>query len=303
MTARSFDNIKKAAQKLLSVKHSDSEDAIRQNVSRLLDALEIDNIMAYRTPEGPADIYLPQRRVIIETKSVGLADDPDLRQPREGGETPREQLERYLQSERREEEKLSIADPGQDHPWTGILTDGRLWHAWCYDARTGKVEQEPLRDFRPGSENELLAQLRPYLEGKKTGKPWIPADSRNLFDPWRRRLQALYEGLGGQQERETRTKKRLWLEMLRTSNMEPENEASTHRLFVTHSFLVALARGVIHTLGKSNRKPDPEKLLGDGFVAWIQSGVLGTPQISPTPWGPPIQCLETAGFSFSATLC
>ena len=36
--------------------------------------------------------------------------------------------------------------------------------------------------------------------------------------------------------------------MLRTSSMEPENDAGRHRLFVTHSFLVALARGVIHTL-------------------------------------------------------
>ena len=51
--------------------------------------------------------------------------------------------------------------------------------------------------------------------------------------------------------------------------MEPEGQAARERLFVTHSFLVALARGVIHTLARPAQDPDPGTLLRDGFVAWI----------------------------------
>ena len=63
--------------------------------------------------------------------------------------------------------------------------------------------------------------------------------------------------------------------MLRTANMEPESDAARIQLFVTHSFLVALARGVIHTLADPGTDPDPAAILGDGFVSWILSTSRG----------------------------
>ena len=69
--------------------------------------------------------------------------------------------------------------------------------------------------------------------------------------------------------RSTETKKRLWLEMLITTSMAPENDDAQQRLFVAHSFLVAFARGVTHVLARPNDEPQAEDILADGFVAWI----------------------------------
>lgn len=262
-----------AAESLLS-EHDGPEDHIRQNIGRLLDALGIENELTYRTAEGPADIYLPRRRIFIEAKSIGLADDPDKPQARNNDESPRQQMERYLLSELREERDLPL-ESTHDRPWTGFVTDGHVWHAWLYHAKSGKVMQHPLDGFRPSSAEELLGTIWPLVESNPIGKPWIFADPRPLFEPLREELQKIFEGLREQHWAETATKQQLWLDMLRTSNMEPENDTAAQRLFVTHSFLVALARGVIHTLARPREKPDPRKILADGFVAWITATVAG----------------------------
>ena len=59
------------AKQLLTASKSRPEDNIRQDISRLLYALDIENLITYRTPAGPADIYLPRRRIFIEAKAVG----------------------------------------------------------------------------------------------------------------------------------------------------------------------------------------------------------------------------------------
>ena len=251
------------------------EDNIRQDISRLLDALEVDNILTYRTDAGPADIYLPRRRVFIETKATSLANDPDKPQPRENNETPRQQLERYLQSERQAELYLLPLEHDPDLRWTGILTDGQVWHGWFYDPDTGHVLQECLSSFRPSSPEDLLHRVGPLLTRQTIGKPWIPTNPVRIFKPFIDRLQVIHADLTGPTERETTTKRQLWLEMLRTASMEPESEAARQRLFVAHSFLVALARGVMHTLAHPNLPPDPQAILGDGFVSWITATTSG----------------------------
>ena len=256
------------AQRLLDAPRGRHEDNIRQDIGRLLDALQIDNRITYRTPGGDADLYLPRRRILIETKSDGLATDPHRPQPGYDNETPFQQLERYLLSEL-DDERSRL--PLEDHPeqrWTGILTDGRIWHVWHYDHAAGAVVQHRLNAFRPFNAEELLRELLPIFNVDPVGKPWIPSNPLDIFQPSHDRLRDIYDRLGGRNQAETETKQQLWLEMLRTSSMEPENEAGRHRLFVTHSFLVALARGVIHTLATPTATPDPRAILGDGFVSW-----------------------------------
>lgn len=272
---RTFPEAALAAAESLLSKRDGPEDHIRQNIVRLLDALKIENELTYRTAAGPADIYLPRRRVLIETKAVGLADDPDKPQARDSNESPRQQMERYLLSELREERDLLPLEGTSDRPWIGMVTDGQVWHVWRYDATSGGVLQHFLDGFRPSSAEELLSTIWPLVESSPIGKPWILADPRVLFEPLREQLQKVFEDLREQHKAETATKQQLWLDMLRTSNMEPENDAATQRLFVTHSFLVALARGVIHTLTQPREGPDPRKILSDGFVAWIPATVAG----------------------------
>lgn len=257
------------AQRLLDAPQMRHEDNIRQDIARLLDALEIENLITYKTPRGDADLYLPRRRIVIETKSGGLAADPHRPQPGYNDETPFQQLERYLLSELEDEKSRLALDDHPDHRWTGILTDGRIWHVWHYDHVLGAVAQHRLDAFRPHGAAELLRELVPIFNVEPIGKPWIPSNPLTIFQPSHDHLRNIYDSLTGRNLAETETKKQLWREMLRTSSMEPENDAGRHRLFVTHSFLVALARGVIHTLTSPTVPPDPQSILNDGFVAWL----------------------------------
>ena len=125
------------------------------------------------------------------------------------------------------------------------------------------------RDFRPTTPEALVERLRHYVEGEAVGKPWIPSDPRDLFEPWLEELRRLHAELPARVATTTETKKRLWLEMLITTSMAPQSEAARQRLFVAHSFLVAFARGVTHVLARPNEKPKAEHILEDGFVAWI----------------------------------
>lgn len=71
-----------AANWLLRYSRGKPEDFIRKRIGELLGSLDVEYEMSYPTDAGPADIYLPRRRTIIETKASGLADDPDRAQAR-----------------------------------------------------------------------------------------------------------------------------------------------------------------------------------------------------------------------------
>jgi len=264
-----------AARNLVRSPSGRPEDNVRQDIVRLLDALGIESLLTYRTDAGPADLYLPRRRLFIETKAAGLADGPDQPQSRESGETPKEQLERYLRSEiALEHETLPSEDPGDDPTWIGILTDGRVWHAWRYPHQEGAIGRDIFMDFRPSDPGQLLSRVGDLFGRKPIGKPWIPPNPREILGGYLDGLREIHDSLEGRHERETRTKLQLWLDMLRTSSMAPENPNAQARLFVAHSFLVAVARGVIHTLAHQE-DPDPGAILGDGFVSWALTTAKG----------------------------
>ena len=264
-----------AAKWLLKQSAGHPEDYIRKRIGDLLGSLDIDYEISYPTESGPADIYLPRRRTIIETKALGLADYPNKPQSRKNKESPKEQLERYLRAEISRELKSTLPKDTEDRPWTGILTDGRVWHVWRYAHEENAVGVTVEAAYRPSTPPTLIDRLEHILRGKLVGKPWIPSDPRPIFEPQLERLRELYESLPKRAERATETKRRLWLEMLRTSSMEPDSEAARQRLFVAHSFLVALARGVIHVLATPGKNPEAENILGDGFVAWIVETTKG----------------------------
>ena len=269
MRSRGGDS-ERAAQRLLGANPSHPEDRIRQDIVRLLDSLGIDNLLTFRTRAGPADIFLPNRRLFIETKAVGLADDPNRGQTRENPETPFQQVERYLTAELNDELGRLPLDEQPDLPWTGIVTDGRVWHAWRF-AHTPQTRPELVLDgFRPQTADELVLRIEPILNVDPVGKPWIPTDPVPLFSQALEDLRGIHADLAGERILQTTdTKMRLWLDMLRGSGMAPEASAAQTRLFTAHCFLVALARGVVHTLLQPNVQPDPAGLLGSGFLAWI----------------------------------
>ena len=245
------------------------EPQIQQRISDLLTSLGVDREVGFRTGDGEADIYLPRRRTIIETKALGLADHPDKPQARKKPESPKQQLERYLHSEISREIRSLPFEDNADRPWTGILTDGRVWHVWSYPHAKNAAGTPIEAGFRPGTPEALIGFLRRTLDGDLVGKEWIPSDPRNLFEPRLNDLRAIYKDLPEYTEAATGTKMHLWLDMLRTSSMEPRGDAARHDLFVAHSFLVTLARGVIRALANPKDVPKAKDVLGDGFVAWV----------------------------------
>ena len=219
---------------------------------------------------GPTDLYLLRRRTIIETKARGLANDPNKPQARKNDETPKQQLDRYVYAEITYELNSLPLEDTSEKPWTGILTDGRVWHVWKYPHENNSISTIIKDNFHPTTPDSLVELLQQIIvKGDLVGKPWIPLDPRNLFSPRLEVLREIHANLPRTAIGPTETKRQLWLEMLRTSSMEPNSEAARQRLFVAHSFLVALARGVIHTLANPVLTPDTQDILGDGFVAWI----------------------------------
>ena len=260
-----------AAQRLLRSDHSLPEAQIRRNVADLMDSLGLEPLVEHRTPAGPADIFLPRRRVFIETKAAGLADDPHKPQAGRDDETPFQQVERYLLAARDDELSRLPLDDEPDLDWTGIVTDGRVWHAWRFAHRHEIRDQPPLlENFRPATPDDLLKHVVPVVSVAPVGKPWIPSDPVPLFADALTELRDIFQQMPADHIlRARRTKMSLWLDMLRGSGMAPDMPEQQTRLYTAHCFLVALARGVVHTLLKPDVPPDPRTLLGSGFAAWV----------------------------------
>ena len=262
--------VETAADKLLNTPTKRSEESIRSNISQLLYAMGIDHFPEYPIADGRADIYLPRRRVFIEAKAFGKADDPHRPQSRKNQESPLQQVQRYLVAERDAELDQLPLEEETGLQWTGIVTDGKVWHTWHFPHKHLAAPFPAIENFRPQSGKELLSRLAPVFQADPVGKPWIPANPVALFKESLSKLRKIYDGITGDRlSQTTETKRRLWLDMLSGSGMVPASLPAQVRLFTAHCFLTTLARGVVHTLLAPAESPDPEKLLGNGYPAWI----------------------------------
>ena len=90
----------------------------------------------WRTSAGTADLYLPNRRCIIEVKSAkrlrGGPHNPWTGSPSgdRPGESAYEQVERYVLAERKRPRLHLDYENMQSQSWLGIVTDGRRWWIW-----------------------------------------------------------------------------------------------------------------------------------------------------------------------------
>ena len=250
-----------------------NESNVKLDLSQLIDALGYGPVENEHTiPGGSIDIYIPHHRVIIEIKARGLADDPH--KPQAGDrESPREQLDRYVLSEIRKELGSFEWDPENRfrHPWIGIVTDGRAWHAWRYP-HAHDPEAETIQSTTADRAEALIGAMTNAFGSERVSKQWVPAAPSDLFRDHATTLDELYHQLPRDVRGKTETKRRLWLDMLQVSGIAPhDNDAD--RLFVTHSLLIAIARLVTHTLTPQRR--DWKVTLQDGFVSWITDSRTG----------------------------
>ncbi len=247
----------KYAKKLRELRQGITESRVRQNICRILDDYDFENYTEHPVRGGRVDIYMPRHRVVIETKAPGSVSRED-----------KAQVSRYV--DRLAKEEWGIFSNDEKLPdFTGILTDGQVWYAWKYHTDTGKEIGQVLDGIRPQNARSLLRKFLFLWDHQPFGKPGIPDNPREEFQSHLDSLRDVYEGLSGPRRAHTDTKLSLWLDMLRTSSMAPTRRSAQERLFVSHTFLVSLAKGVIHTVVAPNRDPSAKDLLGEGFIAWV----------------------------------
>ena len=128
MTITQNDITQLAARRLISGPLP-NEKAIQLWLAMLLVSLGYEVEIEYPVPSGHMDIFLPKRRVVIETKPLDEADPNGVRDP-ETGETQFQQCQRYVREGwKLERGRLDIDGLG-DLEWKAILTDGRVWWMW-----------------------------------------------------------------------------------------------------------------------------------------------------------------------------
>ena len=255
-----------------------TEGVVQSDVEALLRAIGVGTIESkYRIGRDEADIYLPNRRAFIEAKAHPKAADPDKAQARKDGESPRAQLDRYVTAEIENElGQLFDTEHTGTGEWTGIVTDGTHWHVYRYPhAHSAQGTHETTRRFT-NEADALVAFLARTLGSKTIGKEWVPAQPGTLLDDHKAELDVLYEQLPARAQATTRTKRHLWLDMLRTSGMAPSDEAGQTRLFLAHSFLIVVVRLVGHTLEAPNETNDYRDALREGFASWVLEFERGT---------------------------
>lgn len=246
------------------------EPDLRSRLHELLGQLGYDTELEFQTGDGPADIYLPARRFVIETKSYGKADPQGAGS---GGGTQLDQCHRYVRADyRRESQQLGFGDdPAWGAvPWKAALTDGPNWWLWEWQISSegnlpSAPNQQKSRRFTP-SEPEIAVDWLAGNTKRTAGKRWVPSDPTEVFKPFGDHLKTILGQLGS--DPGTQTKRRLWMDMLRGSGSAPVPDAEAD-IFVQHTLLVTVARAVIATL--SGSAGDPLKVMADGFASWPQA--------------------------------
>lgn len=218
----------------------------------------------YQIEGGAADIYLTNRRVVIEVKKEGrLKNGPKAAGTSKPGESAFEQLDRYVRDERRREQRHLDDDVELDAPWVGAVTDGRRWWIWEWRARHGDVHDDAMPNlFWEGRElgSDNIGNLASILNRKPVGKEWAAGDMSAEFVGVREDLMNLYEKR--KDLRATKTQKGLWLEQLRGSGNAPEKDAD--EMFVIHTMLILAARMISY----AGTDREDEKVR-EGFVQWV----------------------------------
>ena len=248
------------------------EARVQSEIESLLRVLGYDVEREYATGDGPADLYLPTRRTIIETKGHGQAG-PDKSGSREG-ENQEQQCERYVVAENERERRRLDFSGTKQMPWQAMLTDGQLWWLWEWQVNhDGSLSQKRLADqrsFYSGQDAEALFWLQSKTD-QTTGKPWVPADPaalHSLFDGYLGELRQIYHNLD--QEQSVLTKRQLWLDTLRGSGCAPA-QADEDSQFLAHTLLITIARAVISTLSNFESRPVPVEAMNEGFASWPQA--------------------------------
>ena len=217
----------------------------------------------YPTVAGPVDLYLPNRRVLIEVKNGGrLKNGPratDTGSPNEGRphESAYEQIQRYVLAERKRE-RLYLDEDITDFAWLGVVTDSSRWWVWEWPpAEQGDTDTPNHAWQRTRLTRHNIGQLA-RLFSRTVGKEWAPTNPYGLFEGALQQLEELYE-----MEKDvpaTMTQRGLWLQQLEAGGNAPAEDIDL--MFVRHTLLILITRMITSTITGEND-------VATGFVQWV----------------------------------
>ena len=238
------------------------EETRRSNIREWLHHIGIKDVrVEYTIGYGRADIYLPNKRVIIEVKDGDkLRNGPNT--PGTGSkyeETAFEQLSRYLEEERKNEQRyLDDDDENTDQPWVGIITDSQTWYIWEWNYTPKAVAGWDGTRLRKGNIGWLSNFI---LNRKQVGKEWVrPENLSEIFEGPLKDLHDMYQNERGSPDVETQ--RALWFRQLEISGNAPQTEDDKDELFVLHSMLIAISVHISTIYSKTDRR--------FGFASWIK---------------------------------
>ena len=228
---------------------------IQYNLATVLQYLDCESELEFQTGDGPADIYLPARRIIIETKTrKNIGPKKKLSSKKE---TQFEQCDRYAQADFMREKRQSLAsdyEKTKKTPWQVLLTDGQQWWHWRSEIKNNQLKllPRPKQKFESGKGKTAIRWLNQIID-QQVGKRWVPSDLFLVFKEFKEELDDIYKQL--KKEKPTQTKFKLWLDLIRGSGSAPEKEDEREELFILHTLLVTVARAVILSLSKGYAPP------------------------------------------------
>ena len=215
---------------------------------------------------GSMDIFLPTRNVCVEVKERGKVDDPY--KPGTGSmlnESAYEQVQRYVWAERERVQNLrSYSDEKTESTFLGIVTDGHL--VWMWEWHEGLRQGRPIQEWsnRTLSTPKDVHALVERLKRQQEGKLWSPADPSPIFRHFPAEFENYYERVKDLDS--TTTQFHLWKRQLEISgNFPPSVYAEATKLFVLHTTMIMIARGVAAALNGTLRREDINTA---GFVGW-----------------------------------
>jgi len=245
---------------------SGSEKTRQEYITSWLRQIGIGEIESeFQTESGPVDLYLVNRRILIEVKGkTRLKNGPKA--PRSGSradESAFQQISRYIGAERRQE-RLMQEDRGHSPmSWIGMVTDGERWWAWEWLEKN--INGEPIPQWQ-GTKltKDNIGGLEGIISRGKAGKDWVPVDPSGLFEESLVGLKGLF--LRVKNYPATNTQQKLWLEQLRSSGNAPTSDIDD--MFVTHTLLILIARIVLDTINRHHHDGSRDSIT-EGFVGWV----------------------------------
>lgn len=245
---------------------SGSEKTRQEYITSWLRHIGVEEIESeFQTESGPVDLYLINRRILIEVKGKArLKNGPKA--PRSGSRTDEsafQQISRYIEAERKQERLLFEESEQTQLSWIGIVTDGIRW--WAWEWLESNINGEPIlqwQDTRLTKDN--IGRLKNLIARDKVGKDWVPADPSTLFEDMLVELKKLFSRVKNYPA--TNTQQKLWLEQLRSSGNAPTSDIDD--MFVTHTLLILISRIVLDTINRYHHDSNRDSIT-EGFVGWV----------------------------------